>query len=47
MRGEAILKALSFFNKAWDADTQSMSRKQSESVYLKDYRVSLNIAVQF
>ena len=47
MRGEAILKALSFFNKAWDADTQSMSRKQSESVYLKEYRVSLNIAVQF
>ena len=47
MRGEAILKALSFFNKAWDADTQSMSRKQSESVYLKDYRVSLKIAVQF
>ena len=37
MRGEAILKALSFFNKAWDADTQCMSRKQSESVYLKDY----------
>ena len=47
MRGEAILKALSFFNKAWDADTQSMSRKQSESVYLSNYRVSLNIAVQF
>ena len=47
MRGEAILKALSFFNKAWDADTQSMSRKHSESVYLKEYRVSLNIAVQF
>ena len=46
MRGEALLKALSFYNKAWDTDTQSMSRKQAKSVYLENYRISLNIAVQ-
>jgi hypothetical protein len=46
MRGEALLKALSFYNKAWDSDTQSMSRKQAKSVYLENYRLSLNIAVQ-
>ena len=45
MRGEALLKALSFYNKAWDSDTQSMSRKQAKP-FTRNYRLSLNIAVQ-
>ena len=34
MRGDALMGALAFFNRAWDAEPQSMSRKQVESTYL-------------
>ena len=46
MRGEALMGALAFLNKAWDAEPQSMTRKQAESTYLEFYRLSCLISSQ-
>ena len=46
MRGEALMGALAFINKAWDAEPQSMTRKQAESTYLEFYRLSCLISSQ-
>ena len=44
MRGEALMGALAFLNKAWDAEAQSMTRKQAVSTYLEFYRLSCLIS---
>ena len=46
MRGEVLMGALAFLNKAWDAEPQSMTRKQALSTYLDHYRVSCLISSQ-
>ena len=46
MRGEALMGALAFLNKAWDAEAQSMTRKQAVSTYLEFYRLSCLISSQ-
>ena len=46
MRGEALMGALAFLNKAWDAEPQSMTRKQAVSTYLDNYRLSCLISSQ-
>ena len=46
MRGEALMEALAFLNKAWDAEPQSMTRKQAESTFLEFYRLSCLISSQ-
>ena len=46
MRGDALMGALAFLNKAWDAEPQSMTRKQAESTYLDYYRLSCVISTQ-
>ena len=46
MRGEALMGALAFLNKAWDAEPQSMTRKQAVSTYLEFYRLSCLISSQ-
>jgi putative DNA primase/helicase len=46
MRGDALMGALAFLNKAWDAEPQSMTRKQAESNYLEFYRLSCLISSQ-
>ena len=46
MRGEALMGALAFMNKAWDAEPQSMTRKQAISTYLDVYRFSCLISSQ-
>ena len=46
VRGEALMGALAFLNKAWDAEPQSMTRKQAESTYLEFYRLSCLISSQ-
>ena len=46
MRGDALMGALAFLNKAWDAEPQSMTRKQAESTYLEFYRLSCLISSQ-
>lgn len=44
MRGDALMGALAFLNKAWNAEPQSMTRKQAESTYLEFYRLSCLIS---
>ena len=34
MRGDALMAALAFLNKAWDAEPQAMTRKQTESSHI-------------
>ena len=46
MRGEALMGALAFLNKAWDGEPQSMTRKQAVSTYLDNYRLSCLISSQ-
>ena len=46
MRGEALMGALAFLNKAWDGEPQSMTRKQAVSTYLDNYRLSFLISSQ-
>ena len=46
MRGEALMGALAFLNKVWDAEAQSMTRKQAVSTYLDYYRLSCLISSQ-
>ena len=46
MRGDALMGALAFLNKAWDAEPQSMTRKQAESTYRDYYRLSCVISTQ-
>ena len=46
MRGDALMGALAFMNKAWDAEPQSMTRKQAVSTYLDNYRLSCLISSQ-
>ena len=46
MRGDALMGALAFLNKAWDAEPQSMTRKQAVSTYLDNYRLSCLISSQ-
>lgn len=46
MRGDALIGALAFMNKAWDAEPQSMTRKQAVSTYLDHYRLSCLISTQ-
>jgi putative DNA primase/helicase len=46
MRGDALMGAMACLNKAWDAEPQSMTRKQAVSTYLDDYRLSCLISAQ-
>ena len=46
MRGDALMGALAFMNKAWDAEPQSMTRKQAVSTYLENYRLSCLLSSQ-
>ena len=46
MRGEALMGALAFLNKAWDAEAQFMTRKQAVRTYLDYYRLSCLISSQ-
>ena len=46
MRGDALMGAMACLNKAWDAEPQSMTRKQAVSTYLDNYRVSCLISSQ-
>ena len=46
MRGDALMGAMAFLNKAWDAEPQSMTRKQAVSTYLDLYRLSCLISTQ-
>ena len=46
MRGDALMRAMAFLNKAWDSEAQAMTRKQAASSYLDHYRLSCLISTQ-
>ena len=46
MNRENLMGSLAFLNKAWDAESQAMTRKQTQSSYIDHYRLSFLIATQ-
>ena len=46
MKGENLMGALAFLNKAWDGESQAMTRKQTQSSYIDHYRLSSLISSQ-
>ena len=46
MKGENLMGSLAFLNKAWDAESQAMTRKQTQSSYIDHYRLSSSYPTQ-